>query len=484
MNRRHFLKTAACAALTTLGCSEWFKRKQPNILFIFADDQAFDTINALGYTDVQTPNLDRLVRNGVTFTHAYNMGAWHGAVCVASRTMLNTGRFLWEARDLEPELQSEQEEGRFWSQMMKNAGYETYMSGKWHVKDIDPQNIFDHVRDVRPGMPRDFFDWNNPAAHHLGYDRPVEGQADEWSPYDKSMGGYWNGGTHWSEVLGNHAVDFIDMAAASENPFFMYLAFNAPHDPRQSPKDYVEKYPLDTVPVPENFQPLYPYKDHIGCGPDLRDERLAPFPRTEYAVQVHRQEYYAIITHMDAQVGRILDALEASGKAKETFIFFTADHGLACGRHGLMGKQNMYDHSVRVPLFVNGPRIPKDITLNTPVYLQDIMPTVLDLAGASKPEHVDFNSLMPIITGKKEKQYDLIYGGYMELQRMVCDGEFKMIVYPAINKTILYNLEKDPLEMNDLAGDPQYEKKIEELRSKLTDLQQKLGDPLVTNKAL
>lgn len=481
MNRRHFLKSAALGAglLGLTRCTQLFEKKQPNILFIFADDQAFDTINALGYTDVETPNLDRLVRNGVTFTHAYNMGAWHGAVCVASRTMLNTGRFLWEARDLEPELHAEQDKGHFWSQYMKRAGYETYMSGKWHVKGIDPNDIFDHVRDVRPGMPKDHFDWQNPDAHHVGYDRPIEGEKDEWSPYDESMGGYWDGGTHWSEVLGNHAVDYLNHAKEKDDPFFMYLAFNAPHDPRQSPKEYVDKYPLDKIAVPENFQPLYPYQDDIGCGYDLRDERLAPFPRTEYAVKVHRQEYYAIITHMDAQVGRILDALEASGKADNTYIFFTADHGLACGHHGLMGKQNMYDHSVRVPLFINGPNVPKDKRIDTPAYLQDIMASSLDLAGIPKADYMDFNSLMPIIAGEKEKNYDLIYGGYMELQRMVCDGEFKLIYYPKIDKTILYNLKEDPMEMHDLAVDPKYAEKIQELREKLHDMQVELSDPMV-----
>lgn len=456
MNRRRFLKTAARGTgyLLLTGCARLVQKKQPDILFIFADDQAFDTINALGYTDVQTPNLDRLVRDGVTFTHAYNMGAWHGAVCVASRTMLNTGRFLWEARELEPELKSEQDKGHFWSQYMKNAGYETYMSGKWHVKGINPHDIYDHVRDVRPGMPGDFFDWDHPANHHLGYDRPIENEPDAWSPHDTSLGGYWEGGTHWSQVLGNHAIDFFKQTKDKNRPFFMYLAFNAPHDPRQSPKEYIDRYPLDTIPLPKNYQPLYPEKEAIGCGKDLRDERLAPFPRTEYAVKVHRQEYYAIITHMDAQVGRILDGLAASGKADNTYIFFTADHGLSCGRHGLMGKQNMYDHSVRVPLFVTGPGVPQNKKIETPVYLQDIQ-------------------------GKKQKNYDLIYGGYIDVQRMVCDGTFKLIHYPKIDKTILYNLDKDPLEMVDLAGDPQYEGKIKELRSKLLHLQKQLADPLI-----
>ncbi|HAV61561.1 MAG TPA: choline-sulfatase, partial [Verrucomicrobiales bacterium] len=109
-----------------------------------------------------------------------------------------------------------------------------------------------------------------------------------------------------------------------------------------------------------------------------------------HAVKVHRQEYYAIITHMDAQIGRILDALEATGKADNTHIFFTADHGLAVGHHGLLGKQNMYEHSLRPPLIVAGPGIPRGRRIEARVYLQDIMPTTLELAGAPVPDHVEF----------------------------------------------------------------------------------------------
>ncbi|RLG28725.1 choline-sulfatase, partial [Methanosarcinales archaeon] len=366
MKRREFLQTIGCGALAWSfpGISRLAHaaaKSKPNILFIFADDQTYEALHALGCDELQTPNLDRLVRSGTTFTHAYNQGAWHGAVCVASRTMLNTGRFLWHAKQLEPKLKQETQAGRFWSQYMKGAGYDTYMSGKWHVKKIKPENIFDYVRDVRPGMPN-----QTPQ----GYNRPIEGQPDPWSPWDTKFEGYWKGGKHWSEVLGDHAVDFLGQAAKRENPFFLYLAFNAPHDPRQSPKEYVDKYPLKNVKVPENYLAEYPYKDAIGCGKKLRDERLAPFPRTPYAIKVHRQEYYAIISHMDAQIGRILDALEKSGKAKDTYIFFTADHGLAVGHHGLLGKQNMYDHSVRVPLMVTGPDIPKNHKIHAPVYLQ------------------------------------------------------------------------------------------------------------------
>jgi len=311
-----------------------------------------------------------------------------------------------------------------------------------------------------------------------GYNRPVEGKPDPWKPWDKTRGGYWKGGKHWSVVLGDHAEEFLDNAARSDKPFFMYLAFNAPHDPRQSPKSYVDKYPLGSVKVPTNFLPEYPYKDSIGCGEKLRDEMLAPFPRTKYAIKVNRQEYYAAITYMDTQVGRILDALEKTGKAGNTYIFFTADQGLAVGHHGLMGKQNMYDDSVRVPLMVIGPDVPKNKKIDAAVYLQDIMPSTLELAGVEKPKQVQFKSLMPLIEGKSKSSYDAIYGAYIDFQRMISANGYKMIYYPKINKTLLYNLRDDPYEMKNLADDPTNAGLKKKLKTRLKELQTKVGDTL------
>jgi len=473
-SRRNFMKLSGLftATLALNGCSTpaLFTDKpkdKPNVLFIFADDMTFEAIGAFG-SEVHTPNLDRLAKNGVTFTHAYNQGAWHGAVCVASRTMLNTGRFLWNAKGIEKKLGEEKEAGHFWSQYMKQAGYDTYYSGKWHV-GTKVDDLFDVVSHVRPGMP-------GPTNLPQAYNRPHQDKPDAWSPYDRSLEGYWKGGTHWSEVLGDDGVEFIGQAAGKKNPFFMYLAFNAPHDPRQSPKEFVEKYPLDEVEVPENFLPEYPYKDGMGCSKKLRDEKLGPFPRTEYAVKVHRQEYYAIITHMDEQVGRMLDALENQGLDKNTFVFFTADHGLACGHHGLMGKQNMYDHSMRVPLMVMGPGIGHG-TIGSPVYLQDIMPTALELAGADIGPQVQFKSLLGAMRGQGGP-YDAVYGGYMNLQRMVTDDGYEMILYPKIKKVRLYNLKKDPEEMTDLADVENYDGIRKKLFAKLLTLQVETGDPL------
>lgn len=440
---------------------------RPNIVFILADDQCFETIHRLGNPEIETPNLDGLARQGTTFSHAFNMGSWSGAVCVASRTMLNTGRFVWNAKAVHSKSEQERQQGRWWSEYMKQAGYRTYMTGKWHCK-ANAQKAFDIARDIRPGMPK---------ATAAGYDRPAADGTDPWSPSDPKFGGFWEGGTHWSEVVANHAQDFMKDAAENGAPFFMYLAFNAPHDPRQSPAEYVARYPVDSIVIPDNFQARYPYATEIGCGNELRDERLAAFPRTPKAIQVHRQEYYAIITHMDEMIGRILKALEASGTAENTWIFFTADHGLAVGQHGLLGKQNMYDHSVRVPFIVVGPGVAAAKKIAEPIYLQDVMPTTLELAGISQPEHVEFNSILPLLDGATSP-YESIYGCYLSKQRSIRTDRFKLIAYPDAEVLRLYDLQQDPTEKHDLAQKAKMKPVVADLFSRLIALQQKMNDDL------
>lgn len=447
-----------------------YKNEAPNILFIFADDQTYTGINRNGNNEIITPNLDRLSESGVTFTHAYNMGAWNGAVCVASRAMLNSGRFVWRAKELSDiNYLGFKEEDKLWSQLMSYNGYDTYMTGKWHV-NIPADSVFMLTGRVRGGMPGTV-----PEA----YNRPLSENDTTWLPWQKEWGGYWEGGKHWSEVVADEAIGFIDSSMSSSNPFFMYIAFNAPHDPRQSPEEYVEMYPLENISLPVSFIPEYPFKDEMGCPATLRDERLAPFPRTPYSVKVHIQEYYAIITHLDRQIGRIIKHLEETGQDKNTYILFSADHGLSCGRHGLLGKQNMYDHSIRVPLIITGPDIPRNEKRNMQVYLQDLMATSLDLAGIDKPDHIDFNSLLPIIKDPDfPGPYNAIYGAYMNLQRMVRTDRYKLIFYPEAGIYRLYDLVNDPDEINDIAYDPANNGLIKELSEYFKKQQEIMNDTL------
>ncbi len=468
ITHRFLIGLALLSYFAAHGSAQENSPKQPNILFLFTDDQCFDTIAELGNTEVITPNLDSLARRGVSFSNAYNMGGWNGAICVASRTMMNTGRFIWRAHAVDKKLKAEAEEGRMFSQLLKAAGYETFVSGKWHVS-IDADKIFDHVEHIRPGMPN---------TVEASYQRPND--KGDWSPWDTSLGGFWEGGKHWSEVLADDAGSFLDTASKNEQPFFMYLAFNAPHDPRQAPQEFVEKYDRDKILIPQNFLPEYPFMEEMGAGKSLRDEKLAPWPRTQAAVQLHRQEYYALITHLDEQLGKILAELKRTGQADNTYIVMTADHGLACGQHGLLGKQSMFEHSMKAPLLVVGPGIPAGKRIDTPVYVQDFMATALDWAGVAKPAHVEFQSLLPLIRGEREQQYELIYGAYeKKKQRMVRRGDYKLIHYPAIDKYLMFDVVNDPHELKDLAEAAEHAERLIELKADLLKIMTSMDDPML-----
>ncbi len=443
---------------------------RPNIVFLFTDDQSFRALHALGNTEIKTPAMDELVRKGTTFTHAYNMGGWNGAICVASRAMMISGRSIWRAEEVSKSYAQNEKTGETWPKLMEQAGYETYMTGKWHIP-VPPEALFNHVRDVLPGMPADTA---------LGYNRPQGVNDTLWQPWNKELKGYWEGGTHWSERVRKNAVDFIDAAAGKEAPFFMYIAFNAPHDPRQAPESYVRQYDPEQLAVPESFVPEYPYAVDMGAGPDLRDEALAPFPRTGYAVRVHRQEYYALTTHLDTQIGLIIQRLNEHKLLENTYIFLTSDHGLAIGEHGLLGKQNMYDHSLRVPFVLAGPGVGKGTKVAADIYIQDAMATALELAGAPKPTYVEFNSLLSLAAdGGGDSHYPAIYGCYERtLQRMIRKDGYKLIVYPGIGKLLLYDLRADPLELHDIANAPAQAKRVRALFDELAGLQQAMGDPL------
>ncbi len=462
--------------LVFFGCKEKQERiglsstKKPNIVFLFSDDQSFKAVRALGNQEIITPAMDGLVTSGTTFTHAYNMGGWNGAICVASRAMIISGRSVWRAQQVSDNYSKNQDLDKTWPRLMQTQGYETYMTGKWHV-NAKPDSIFNHVGHVLRGMPFD-----TPE----GYNRPQSTTDTLWKPWKEEFGGYWKDGKHWSELVKDDAVAFIDEAAKKEHPFFMYIAFNAPHDPRQSPKKYVDMYPLVGISTPQSYMPTYPHKETIGAGKDLRDEKLAPFPRTEYAVKVNRQEYYAITTHLDDQIKDIMETLKKKGLKENTYIFFTSDHGLAVGEHGLMGKQSMYDHSIRVPLMVVGPNIPKGKKIDTDIYLQDVMATALDIAGIKKPEYIEFNSFLDLAKGEQTQgKYNGIYGVYEKgSQRMIRKNNYKLILYPKSQQVLLYNLENDPLELENIASKPENTTKIKSLFKDLIQMQKEKGDEL------
>ena len=320
----------------------------------------------------------------------------------------------------------------------------------------------------------------------VGYGRPVNEDDNSWKSSDTSQGGFWEGGKHWSEVLADDAINLIEDSKKVDDPFFMYLAFNAPHDPRQAPERFLEMYPIENIKLPPNYSPQHPFWKEIGNEPGLRDEALAPYPRSEYAVKKHIQEYFAIISHLDEQVGKIVSHLENQNMLDNTYIIFTSDHGLAVGQHGLIGKQSLYDHSIRVPMIINGPNIEKGSVYNQDIYLQDIVPTTLDLANIPVPDHIDFKSFYNIVfNNDNNKTHNAIYGtygccpgNYFDFQRMIRKDGYKLMLFPKNKRIELYDLNNDPYEINNLADNSNYKSKVKDLYQELIILQKEMGDTL------
>lgn len=440
----------------------------PNVLFILSDDQAPNTIAAHGNEHIRTPNLDALAETGMSFNNVFSQGSWSGAVCAPSRRMINTGRHLFHT-GMDPR-RDQQADYPVMGETFRQAGYDTFQTGKWHLPMDVWERSFTHGLGVfKGGMSR----WEKGGHMDITLSNYEADAVDENKFTD------YKSGKHSSEAIADSAVEFLSGRSDSSNPFMMYVAFVAPHDPRQPTEASIAEYPAEDMVLPENFMEFHPFDqgDYY-----LRDEVLAGFPRSPKVVKEAIADYYAMITHMDAQIGRIMGALEATGQADNTIIIFTSDHGLAMGSHGLMGKQNQYDHSVRAPFIVKGRNVPVGSSAPGMFYLNSVFPTAAELAGLDIPDTVEAPSIVPLINGEKETAFDSIYGSYRHFQRMVRTLDYKLIYYPMIQKTQLFNISADPNELNDLSEDPAQAERVAEMMQELEGWKQTVGDPLTNDE--
>jgi len=240
-------------------------------------------------------------------------------------------------------------------------------------------------------------------------------------------------------------------------------------------------YPSEKIQLPPNFMPEHPFDNGEM---KIRDEKLAPWPRTPEVIRQHIAAYYAMITHLDDQIGRVLHALDESGKADNTIIIFASDNGLAVGQHGLLGKQNLYDHSIRVPLVFTGPDIPKGEKRDAFCYLLDIYPTLCDLVGFPMPETVEAKSLVPALRNPEENIRDSLYFAYKHFQRAVRWDNWKLIKYNVKGRqtTQLFHLQNDPWELKNLVDEPAYADRLNSLTRLLQQWMRKVDDPLDLEK--
>jgi len=429
------------ALVASVAASAWCREsaaaqpaQRPNVLFIFTDDQRKDTIHALGNPHIRTPNLDRLARSGLVFRNAYCMGGYSAAVCLPSREMALSGRAWFHVRNLPSHAPN-------FPHSMNQAGYVTYHHGKRGNTPIKIQAEFQH-------------------------NAYLDDDADRTSGYPM-------------RTVADRAIAFLrqyqaQVAAGREKrPFFMYLAPANPHDPRVAAPQYLNMYDPAQIPLPPNFLPLHPFNNGELT---IRDERLAPWPRPEANIRSQIRDYYAVITAMDEQIGRILDCLRQIGQYDRTIIIFSSDQGIALGSHGLMGKQNLYEHSMNAPLIMCGPGIPQGRSTDAFVYLFDIYPTVCELVGAAVPRDIEGRSFVPIIRGETQQFRDAVFLAYRDVQRAVRQGRWKLIRYPQVNRTQLFDLQTDPHESTDLSADPAQAERIGQLMELMETQQRLFGD--------
>jgi len=459
----------------------------PNILFVIVDDQSpFDLSVYEPSTSLETPVIDRLAAEGMTLDGAYHMGSWSGAVCTPSRHMVMSGRTLWhlpkngvkgvKENPLCPEDLAEQT----LAAVFNRAGYDTMRTCKVGNSYAAANRQFKVVKDATK-----------------------RGASDE-------DGSAW----HAEQVLA-----YLDQREASgdEDPFLIYYGFSHPHDPRWAKAELLENYGADNdvVPevahpdspsLPENYLPAHPF--HHGH-PGLRDEvrvQGVMERRDEPTVRNEIGRQFACNENIDIQIGRVLERLEDLGELENTYVVYTADHGMAIGRHGLQGKQNLYEHTWRVPMIVTGPGIEPGSRAQGNVYLLDMLATLCDLAEVPVPVSSEGESFASVLRGEREVVRDVLYGAYSggtkPGMRSVRRGDWKLIKYDCLDgevrETQLFNLAENPSEFleehhdevvsaltgrlpaehqKNLADDPSYAEKLAEMEALLLEEMARLDDP-------
>jgi arylsulfatase A-like enzyme len=428
---------AACPALA-----------KPNVLFLVADDMRADSIAELGNPTVKTPNLDALARRGLVFRNAYCLGGNVPAVCTPSRNMLLSGNAYFRWRDFVPPGMPAARKGQLapgdgpnLPLSFKAAGYVTYHHGKRGNTAPLIQARFD-------------------VSKYLADD-----EADRRS------------GEPGREIV-DQAIEFLKGRTAGEpkdeRPFFMYLAVANPHDPRVAAPRYLDQYERERIPLPKNYRRLHPFDNGEMA---IRDERLLPWPRSEAHVRRTLHEYYATVTGLDFHIGRLLQTLDDLKLTEDTLIVFSADQGIAVGSHGLLGKQSLYDAAMKSPLIFAGPGI-KPGRSDALVYLLDLYPTLCELVGAAPPRGIDGQSFKDVLDGKAKTARSEIFLSYRDVQRAIRDDRWKLIRYPQVNVTQLFDLRADPDETRDLSGEPAHRQRVEEMLARLREQQQRYGDEL------
>ena len=443
--------------------------RPPNVLLVVADDLRAD-VTSVYDGPVTTPNLEALAARGSVFDRA----TCGYPICHVSRSELITGRCLVTEAST-GRLVPLRPEWRLWPEVMLRAGWHTVYSGKWDVEGTPRTRGYEATSRLysgsgATGLP---FTLNKSATG-----RPVTGYVG-WTfktGEDTSIPELGVGLTPETDArIANGAIDAI-RGAMPDRPLFLHVNFTAPHDPLHWPTGQEGQHRAAGVQLPANFRPKHPF-DHGNI--NGRDEVIVPAPRSDADVRAERAVYYALVESIDAQLGRILKALSDRGELERTIVVFTSDQGLAIGSHGLMGKQNNYEHTAQVPLIFAGPGVPAGKRFAAQCAIRDLYPTVCELTGQMVPESVEGKSLVPVLRGRRGEVHDAVFGYFTDTQRMIRtpDG-WKLIWYPRAGRTQLFHVAQDPVELKDRSADPACVDRLRDMARSLRTWLRDHGDPL------
>ncbi len=444
--KRHtFLKRMAQAAFLSLSPSVGGggeSAARPNIVLIVADDWAHMDLGVAGHPLLQTPHLDRLARDGVHFTRAFTPNP----ICTPSRAALLTGQDNWTNGCWFFGMPI-RKESRHFAQLLSQAGYETFYTGKWHNDGLPSQRGFTSGKYIGGGGPGA---GGHPKPLVMDHDGTNKRQIERFD----------------SELFTDAAVEFLASQRRGGKPFLLVVSYMTPHDPWTPPGRYATLYSPEAIRLPVNFMPRpmngsKPFRYYTDWhGTNLRDEQqMTPFPRTPEGVRDVRSRCYGTITHDDEQIGRILNTLDRKQLTDNALVIFLADHGISLGAHGISGKQTMYEEGIRLPMIVRYPRLQRGRATNTDlVSLIDVFPTLCEAAGVAIPPSVEGRSLLGLYRGQGRWEREHIFASFVSPTqhrlnvRCVRTKRHKLIHHLTTDEIELYDLESDPYELRNLAG--------------------------------
>ncbi|MBI2195265.1 MAG: arylsulfatase [Planctomycetes bacterium] len=439
---------------------------RPNLLLLVTDQQRGDCLGIDGHPVLQTPNLDWLARSGARFRRAYS----ECPSCIPARRALMSGQAPAVNGMVGYQEGVEWQPAHVLAGELSRAGYQTEMVGKLHLHPVRKRYGFDHLRltDATRGSTSDYGDWlraGGTTSLDVGVAHGVSANGwvgrPHYLPEEKTL-------TFWCV---SQAIDFLHRRDPTV-PFFLNVSFIDPHPPLTPPAFYYDRYMGMDLPRPVvgDWSPRFDAPEK-GLNIDASEMCV-----DDAAMKCCRAAYYGMINFIDDQVGRLLQVLKGMGLFHNTFILFTSDHGEMLGDHHMFRKTFAYEASARVPFFARAPRAlkyPAEIVSNHPVGLQDVMPTLLDAAGVPVPETVTGRSLLPFLRGESPDWRPFLHGEhagcyrYEDGMHFVTDGHYKFIWYSQTGRQQLFDLDRDPNELRDLARGNETEARLAPWRSRL-----------------